>query len=42
MGFPTSWNPDIAEGLESRLSVIIRRIPAKLLHSTELEPEKLR
>jgi hypothetical protein len=42
MGIPTSRNPDTPEGLESQLSVRIRRIPAELPHSTELELEKLR
>jgi hypothetical protein len=37
MGIPTSWNPDTPEGLESWLSVGIRRISAELPHSTELE-----
>jgi hypothetical protein len=42
MGIPTSQNPDIPEGLESRLSVRIHRILTELPHSTELELEKLR
>jgi hypothetical protein len=42
MGIPTSWDPNTPEGLESRLSVRIRRIPAELPHSTELELRKLR
>jgi hypothetical protein len=37
----TSQNPDTPEGLESRLSVRIRKIMAELLHSTELELRKL-
>jgi hypothetical protein len=37
MGIPTSQNPDTQEGLESRLSIRIHRIPAKLPHSTVLE-----
>jgi hypothetical protein len=41
MGILTSQNPDTPEGLESGLSVEIRRIPAKLPHSTELELRKL-
>jgi hypothetical protein len=40
MGIPTSWNPDTPEGLESWLSVRIRRILADLLDSTELELKK--
>jgi hypothetical protein len=39
-GIPTSQNPDTPEGLESRLSVGIHRIPAELLHLTVLELEK--
>jgi hypothetical protein len=39
-GYPTSQNPDTLEGLKSRLCVGIRRIPAELQHSTELELEK--
>jgi hypothetical protein len=39
---PTSQNPGTPEGLESRLSVRIRRIPAELLHLTGLELRKLR
>jgi hypothetical protein len=38
----TSWDPDTPEGLESRLSIGIRIIPAELPHSTELELVKLR
>jgi hypothetical protein len=41
MGIPTSRDPDTPEGLESWLSVEIHRIPAELLHSTELELRKL-
>jgi hypothetical protein len=41
VGLPTSRNPDTPEGLESWLSMGIRRIPTELLHSTELELEKL-
>jgi hypothetical protein len=40
MGIPTSQNPDTLEGLESRLSVGIHRIPTELPHSTELELRK--
>jgi hypothetical protein len=39
VGIPTSQNPDTPEGLESRLSVRIHKIPAELPHSTELELE---
>jgi hypothetical protein len=42
MGILTSWNPDTPDGLDSRLSVRIHRIPAELPHSTELELRKLR
>jgi hypothetical protein len=42
MGISTSQNSNAPEGLESRLSVRIHRIPAKLLHSTEPELRKLR
>ena len=38
MGIPTSRNPNTPEGLESRLSVGIHRIPLELPHLTELEP----
>jgi hypothetical protein len=38
MGILTSQNPDTPEGLESRLSVGIHRIPLELPHLTELEP----
>jgi hypothetical protein len=41
MGIPISWDPDTPEGLESRLSVRIHRIPIELLHSTELLLRKL-
>jgi hypothetical protein len=41
MVIPTSQEPDTPKGLESRLSVGIRRIPAELRHSTELEHGKL-
>jgi hypothetical protein len=41
MGIPTSRDPKTPEGLESQLSVGIHRIPAELLHSTELELGKL-
>jgi hypothetical protein len=37
----TSQNPDTLEGLESRLSVGIHRIPAELPHLIELELGKL-
>jgi hypothetical protein len=42
MGFSTSRDPDTPEGLESWLSVKIHKILAELLHSTELEPKKIR
>jgi hypothetical protein len=42
MGISTGWNPNTPEGLESRLSARIRRIPAELPHSTKLELGKLR
>jgi hypothetical protein len=42
MGIPTSQNPDTLEGLESRLSVRIRRIPVELPHSTKQELGNLR
>jgi hypothetical protein len=38
----TSWNLDILEGIKSRLSVGIHRIPAELPHLIELELGKLR
>jgi hypothetical protein len=41
VGILTSQNLDTPEGLESWLSVRIRRILAELLHSTELELRKL-
>jgi hypothetical protein len=41
VGIPTSRNPDTLEELESRLSIRIHRIPAKLLHSIEVEIGKL-
>jgi hypothetical protein len=41
-GIPTSQNPDTPEGLESRLSVRIHRIPAELPHLIEPELRKLR
>jgi hypothetical protein len=41
-GILTSRNPDTLEGLESRFSVKIHRIPAELPHLTELELNKLR
>jgi hypothetical protein len=41
VGIPTSRDPDTLEGLESRLSVRIRRIPTELPHLTELELRKL-
>jgi hypothetical protein len=41
MGFPTSQNLDTPVGLEQRLSVRIHRIPAKLPHSSKLEPRNL-
>jgi hypothetical protein len=42
VGISTSRDPDIAEGLESRLFIRIHRIPVELPHSTELELKKLR
>jgi hypothetical protein len=42
MGILTSWDPDTPEGLESWLSVRIRRILEALSHSIELELRKLR
>jgi hypothetical protein len=42
VGIPTSRDPDTPEGLESRLSIKICRIPTELPHSTELELRKLR
>jgi hypothetical protein len=41
VGIPSSRDPNTPEGLESRLSIEIRRIPAELPHSTELELKKL-
>jgi hypothetical protein len=41
MGIPTSRNPDTPEGLESRLSVGIRKILTELPYSTEPELRKL-
>jgi hypothetical protein len=41
MCISTSRNPDIPEGLKSRLSIGIRIIPAELPHSNELELGKL-
>jgi hypothetical protein len=41
MGILMRQNPDTPEGLESRLSVRICRILVELMHSTELELEKL-
>jgi hypothetical protein len=41
MGILTRWNPDTPEGLESRFSVGIHKIPAELSYSTELELRKL-
>jgi hypothetical protein len=41
VGIPTTWNPDTPEGLESRLSIRIHRIPIELPHSTELGLGKL-
>jgi hypothetical protein len=37
----TSRDPNTIEGLESRLSVGIHKIPAELPHSNELELRKL-
>jgi hypothetical protein len=42
VGIPTSRNPDTPEGLESRLSIRIHRIPVELPYSNELELRKLR
>jgi hypothetical protein len=42
VGIPTSRDPDTPEGLESRLSVRIHRIPAELPRSSDLELGKLR
>jgi hypothetical protein len=41
MGIPTSRDPDTPEGLESRLSIRIHRIPVELRHSTKSELGKL-
>jgi hypothetical protein len=41
VSIPTSRNPDTPEGLESWLSVRIRKILVELPHSTELELGKL-
>jgi hypothetical protein len=41
MGISTSQDPDTPEGLNSRLSVRIHRIPVELPHSTELDLRKL-
>jgi hypothetical protein len=41
MGIPTGWNLDTPKGLETQLSVRIRRILPELLHSTKLELGKL-
>jgi hypothetical protein len=41
VGIPTSRDPDTLEGLKTRLSVGIHRIPAQLRHSTELKLGKL-
>jgi hypothetical protein len=38
---PTSQDSNTPEGLESRFSVGIHRIPIELLHSTEWIPAKL-
>jgi hypothetical protein len=40
-GYPDNRNPDTPEGLESRLSIGIHRIPVELSHSIELELKKL-
>jgi hypothetical protein len=42
VGIPKSQNPNTPEGLESRLSVGIHRIPTELPHLTKLELGKLR
>jgi hypothetical protein len=42
VGILTSRDPDTPEGLESRLSIRIRRILVELQHSTELELKKPR
>jgi hypothetical protein len=41
VGIPTRQNPITPEGLKSPFSVGIHKIPAELLHSTELELRKL-
>jgi hypothetical protein len=41
VGIPTSRDPNTPEGFESRLSIGIRRILAKLPHLIELELGKL-
>jgi hypothetical protein len=41
VGIPTSQNLDTPEGLESRLSVGIHRIPAELPHSIKPKLKKL-
>jgi hypothetical protein len=41
MGILTSQNPDTPEGLESRLSIGIRKISTELPHSTKQELRKL-
>jgi hypothetical protein len=42
VGIPTSQDPNASKGLESRLSIGIRRILVELPHSPELELRKLR
>jgi hypothetical protein len=37
VGIPTGQNPDTPEGLKSRLSIGIHRIPAGLQHLTDRE-----
>jgi hypothetical protein len=41
VGIPTSQNHDRPQGLESQVSIGIRKIPAKLPHSTKPELRKL-
>jgi hypothetical protein len=41
MGIQTSRDPDTPKGLESQLSIRIRRILTEVPHSTEVELRKL-
>jgi hypothetical protein len=41
MGIQTSQDPDTPKGLESQLSIRIRRILTEVPHSTEVELRKL-